>query len=342
MNRNHTFHAALRVGRQLTPGLLLLAIVTMPALAQSQVRDLFADLGVLKDVRHPEDNPSTPAKVALGKRLFFDPRLSGDGKQSCATCHIPALGWADGRALGVGFQGKTLARNTPTVLNSAHYSTMFWDGRAGSLEEQALGPLFNPDEMNTTPEQLAATLANAKDYQQPFQEVFGTSPSVDGAAKALATFQRSLSSSNSPFDRWVRGENDAMTPQAKRGLKLFMGKADCTACHKGPTLSDDKFHNIGVPGSGSKDLGRYAVTKDPEDWGAFRTPGLRNVALTAPYMHDGSQKTLRETVKHYEDFDPNFTNLDPLVEKHHLTEAEIDDIVAFLEALTDPNAKVVP
>lgn len=334
--------SALRFGRRLVPGLLVLCVVSAPALAASEVRELFAGLGLLEPVKHPENNPSTPAKVALGKRLFFDPRLSGDGKQSCASCHIPALGWADGRTTGVGFEGKSLPRNTPTVLNSAHYESMFWDGRAGSLEEQALGPLYNPDEMNTTPEQLAETLASAADYRQPFKEAFGTEPSIDGTAKALAAFQRSLSTTNSPFDRWVRGESDAMTPQAKRGLKLFMGKADCTACHKGPTLSDDKFHNIGVPGSGSKDLGRFAVTRNPEDWGAFRTPGLRNVALTAPYMHDGSQKTLRETVKHYEDFDPHFTNLDPLVEKHHLTEAEIDDLVAFLEALTDPKAKAVP
>lgn len=337
-----TFQSALRFGRKFAPGLLVLSLVAAPALAQSQVRELFAGLGLLEEVKHPEDNPSTPAKVALGKRLFFDPRLSGDGKQSCATCHIPALGWADGRPTGVGFEGKVLSRNTPTVLNSAHYSTFFWDGRASSLEEQALGPLFNPDEMNTTPEKLATTLAKAQDYRQPFQEAFGTEPTVDGAAKALAAFQRALNSSDSPFDRWVRGDRDAMSPAAKRGLRLFMGKADCTACHKGPTLSDDKFHNIGIPGSGTTDKGRFDVTRDPNDLGAFRTPGLRNVALTGPYMHDGSIKTLRETVTHYEDFDPTFPNLDPLVEKHDLTEQEIDDIVAFMEALTDPKATIVP
>ena len=342
MHKSGTFRSVLRHGRKLAPALLVMSLVAAPALAESSVRELFADLGLLKEVKHPENNPATPAKIALGKRLFFDPRLSGDGKQSCATCHIPALGWADGRPTGVGFQGKVLPRNTPTVLNSAHYSSMFWDGRAGSLEEQALGPLYNPDEMNTTPEKLAATLAKAEDYRQPFKEAFGTEPTIDGTAKALAAFQRSLSTTDSPFDRWVRGDKEAMTPPAKRGLKLFMGKADCTACLKGPTLSDDKYHNIGIPGSGTKDLGRYAITKDPDDLGAFRTPGLRNVALTAPYMHDGSLKTLRETVKHYEDFDPTFPNLDPLVEKHHLTEQEIDDIVAFMEALTDPKAKIVP
>lgn len=331
-----------RMGSKLVLPLLGIGLLASPAIAESQVRELFADLGLLKEVKHPADNPTSPAKVALGKRLFFDPRLSGDGKQSCATCHIPALGWADGRPTGIGFQGKVLPRNTPTVLNSAYYQSFFWDGRASSLEEQALGPLYSPDEMNTTPEQLAKTLEDAKDYYEAFQEVYGTKPTIDGAVKAIAAFQRTLTSHDSPFDRWVRGDDDAMSPAAKRGLRLFMGKADCTACHKGPTLSDDKFHNIGVPGSGTTDKGRFDVTKNPEDLGAFRTPGLRNVALTAPYMHDGSIKTLRETVKHYEDFDPNFPNLDPLVEKHDLTEQEIDDIVAFMEALTDPKAKQIP
>jgi len=320
----------------------LVLLVATPAVGAPVLREVFGGLTLLPDVQDPPENPTTPAKVELGKRLFFDPRLSGDGKLACISCHVPGLGWADGRAKGSGFQGKELSRNVPSILNSAYYSGFFHDGRAASLEEQALGPLFNPDEMNATASQVVATLSGIPEYRKRFQDAFGTEPSIEGVGKALAAFERTLVSKNSAFDRWVQGEDDALSPQAKRGLELFTGKADCTACHKGPNFSDDKFHNIGIPGSGTTDKGRFDVTGDPDDLGAFKTPTLRNVALTAPYMHDGSIKTLREAVAHYEEVDLDFPNLDPLIDHWGLTEDEIDDIVVFLESLTGEQVRVDP
>lgn len=325
----------------LTVAVLALLAAT-PAVGAPVLREVFGGLTILPDVESPASNPMTPAKVELGKALFFDPRLSGDGKLACISCHLPALGWADGRAKGIGHQGKELSRNVPTVLNAAYYGDFFHDGRANSLEEQALGPLFNPDEMNATASQVVATLAGIPGYRKQFQEAFGTEPSIEGVGKALAAFERTLISKNSAFDRWVQGEDDALSPQAKRGLELFTGKADCTACHKGPNFTDDKFHNIGIPGSGTTDKGRFEVTGDPDDLGAFKTPSLRNVALTAPYMHDGSLKTLREAVKHYEEVDLDFPNLDPLIDHWGLTDDEVDDIVVFLESLTGEPLKVDP
>lgn len=307
-----------------------------------QVREVFGELGLLPPVEEPASNPGTPAKVELGKILFFDPRLSGDGKLACVSCHVPALGWADGRVTGIGTGGQKLSRNVPTLLNSAYYRGFFHDGRAGSLEEQVLGPLLNPLEMNADPEQVVRTLSGIPEYRKRFQEAFGEEPSVEGVGKALAAFERTLVSKNSAFDRWVQGDDSALSPQAKRGLEVFTGKADCTACHKGPNFSDGEFHNIGVPGSGTLDKGRYDVTRNPNDLGAFKTPSLRNVALTAPYMHNGSIATLREAVKHYEEVDMDFPNLDPLIENWGMTDRDIDDVVAFLESLTGEPVLVQP
>ena len=318
----------------------LILLVATPAIGAPGLREVFGGLSILPEVTSPPSNPLTPAKVELGKALFFDPRLSGDGSLACVSCHVPGLGWADGRAKGVGYQGKELTRNVPSLLNAAYYVGFFHDGRAGTLEEQALGPLFNPDEMNSTASQLVSTLTGISEYRSRFQEAFGAEPSIETVGKALAAFERTLISKDSAFDRWVRGEEDALSPQAKRGLDLFTGKADCTACHKGPNFSDDKFHNIGIPGSGTRDKGRFDVTRDPDDLGAFKTPSLRNVALTAPYMHDGSIKTLREAVKHYEEVDLDFPNLDPLIDHWGLTDEEIDAVVVFLESLTGKPPKV--
>ncbi|MNR87076.1 Cytochrome c551 peroxidase precursor [compost metagenome] len=319
---------------------VLTLFVAAPAVGAPGLREVFGGLSILPEVASPPSNPLTPAKVELGKTLFFDPRLSGDGSLACVSCHVPGLAWADGRAKGVGYQGKELSRNVPSLLNAAYYVGFFHDGRAGTLEEQALGPLFNPDEMNATASQVVSTLTGIPEYRARFQEAFGTEPSVETLGKALAAFERTLISKDSAFDRWVSGEEGALSPQAKRGLDLFTGKADCTACHKGPNFSDDKFHNIGVPGSGTRDKGRFEVTRDPDDLGAFKTPSLRNVALTAPYMHNGSIKTLHEAVKHYEEVDLDFPNLDPLIDHWGLTDEEIDAVVAFLESLTGKPPKV--
>lgn len=300
------------------------------------------DLRPLPAVKHPADNPSTPAKVELGKMLFFDPRLSGDGSLSCASCHMPSQGWGDGRRTGAGFKGKVLDRNTPTVINAAYYKTQFWDGRAPSLEEQATGPMFNPNEMNSTPEKVVTVLNGIPEYRKRFKKVFGAEPSVDRAAAAIAAFERTIVSGPSDFDRYLQGDKTALSASARRGFRVFTRDADCIACHRGPNFTDDKFYNIGVPGSGDKDKGRYAVTHKRKDMGAFKTTGLRDVAVTGPYMHDGSMKNLRAAVKHYEKVELSYPNLSPKIKRWGMTSDDIDDVVEFLKALSGPPIKVAP
>jgi cytochrome c peroxidase len=290
----------------------------------------------------PEENPTTPAKVALGKQLFFDPRLSGDNTMSCATCHLPEKALADGLPLGKGRGGKSLARNTPSLLNTGFYDSYFWDGRAKSLEEQALGPIESPDEMNQDLDELEAELNAVPGYVEQFQEVFGEKPNREGIAKALAAFQRTLITGPSPFDRYLAGEKDALSYSAKRGLELFTGEADCVRCHRGPTLSDGKFYRLGVA---SDDEGRGAVTGEDEDRKKFRTPSLRNVAETGPYMHNGSLKTLTQVVEFYYRGVPSTTpdglplDIEPLVGQSF---SDITELVAFLESLTGKPPEITP
>ena len=249
-----------------------------------------------REVPAPKDNPTTPAKVELGKLLFFDPRLSGDNKMSCATCHVPEKAYGDGLALSPGMGGKLLARNSQTCLNVGFFECFFWDGRAGSLEEQALGPIQSSVEMNQNLDSLEAELAAIPGYVTRFQDVFGTNPNTSGIVKALAAFQRSLIAEPSPFDRFLAGDKDALTDDAKQGFELFRGEAGCVRCHNGPLLSDGKFYRLGVS---STDEGRAMVTKNTADRYRFRTPNLRNIAQTGPYMHDGSLETLDDVVTFY-------------------------------------------
>ncbi|WP_197443130.1 cytochrome-c peroxidase [Lignipirellula cremea] len=290
----------------------------------------------------PNDNPTTPAKVELGKTLFFDPRLSGDNKMSCATCHIPDKAYGDGLALSPGAGGKLLVRNTPTCLNVGFLNRFFWDGRAVSLEEQALGPIQSPVEMNQNLEELEAELAEIPGYVSEFEKVFGTKPRSDGIAKALAAFQRTLVTEPSPFDRYLEGDKDALSDRAKKGLELFQGDAGCIRCHSGPLLSDEEFYRIGVF---SKDEGRAIVTGKKEDRYRFRTPTLRNIAQTGPYMHNGSLKTLESVVTFYYRDIPE-TGRDGLpLDAEALSGqsySEIGLIVEFLKSLTGKTPKVVP
>ncbi len=249
-----------------------------------------------KDVPAPKDNPTTTSKVELGKQLFFDPRLSGDNAMSCATCHLPDKAFGDGLAVSPGVDGKPLARNTQTCLNVGFFKSYFWDGRAGSLEEQALGPIQSPVEMNQNIEELEAELSVIPGYVSEFKTVFGTKPNRDTIAKALAAFQRTLVTGPSLFDRYLGGEEDALSEEAKKGLSLFRGEAGCIACHHGVLLSDGKYYRLGVS---HRDEGRAKVTGNQEDRFRFRTPTLRNIAETGPYMHDGSQKTLQDVVTFY-------------------------------------------
>ena len=289
----------------------------------------------------PADNPATPEKVELGKQLFFDSRLSGDNTMSCATCHLPEKAYADGRARGKGHEGKELTRNVPSLLNAGLYSSYLWDGRAKSLEEQALGPIEAPDEMNQDLDELVRELNAVSGYVDQFQQVFGTKVTRDGVAKALAAFQRTLVSRNSPLDRYLAGDEDALSTEAREGLRLFV-EADCVRCHKGPLLSDGKFYRLGAD---YKDKGRGEVTDERDDLYKFRTPSLRDVALTAPYMHDGSQKTLFEVVEFYYRTVPAAgpeglpLDVQPLLDRSY---SEMPAIVAFLESLTGEPPKITP
>lgn len=289
-----------------------------------------------------DDNPVTPDKVELGKQLFFDSRLSGDNRMSCATCHLPEKAYGDGRTRSQGWDGKPLTRNTPTVMNAGFFSTLFWDGRAASLEEQALFPIQSTAEMNQDLDELVAELAAVPGYVRQFERVFGRSVNVQDIAKALATFQRTLVARNSPFDRYLAGDEDALSDLAREGLELFRGDAGCIRCHHGPLLSDGKYYRLGV---GRGDEGRGAVTNKRDDLFKFRTPSLRDVAETGPYMHDGSLTTLFDVVQFYyrevPARGPNGLELDvePLVGNSF---SEIDAVVAFLKSLSGEQPRITP
>ena len=297
----------------------------------------------LDPVRFPDDNPQTPEKIALGKQLFFDPRLSADGTISCASCHNPELGWSNGLSFAFGIRGQTGGRSAPTVLNAAYSDTQFWDGRAASLEEQAKGPITNPIEMGSNFKQVTRVLKGIPGYVSRFQTVFGSGDiTIDHVAAAIAAFERTLISGNSPFDRYkYAGDRSAMTRAQVRGMKLFRDKdgPNCAKCHRfddfSADLTDFRFHNIGVGSDHpDPDKGREVVTGEAGDRGRFRTPTLRNIARTAPYMHDGRFATLEQVVDFYKKGGVANPNLDPDIRPFELTDREENDLIAFLHALT--------
>lgn len=290
-----------------------------------------APLG-LSPVPVPADNPLTAEKVELGKLLYFDPRLSSDGTISCASCHDPNKGWSNGDQFATGVGGQQGGRNSPTVLNTAYQKFQFWDGRAGSLEEQALGPIQNPIEMNLTLEQAVERLSAIEGYRDRFQQVFGTAVTPEAIGQAIAAFERTVVSGNAPYDQFKAGDTAALSEAAARGMKLFFGKANCSACHAGPNFTDNGFHNLGVNiEAAMPDLGRQVVSGQLGDRGSFKTPTLREIARSAPYMHDGSLKTLEEVVAYYNRGGTNNPQLDEEIFELKLTEQEQADLVAFLK-----------
>lgn len=301
------------------------------------------DIGPLPtSVPVPSANLNYKAKLELGKQLYFDGRLSKNGAISCAFCHNPGTGWADPRQTSIGIGGGVGGRQAPTVLNTAFNHLQFWDGRARSLEEQAIGPIQNPIEMGETHEHVVSKLSKIKGYQQQFRAVFGTDVNLQGIAEAIAAYERTVISTNSAFDKYLAGDAKAMDEAAVRGMALFKGKARCILCHNGPNFTDNQFHNLGVPQVGpmQEDLGRYYVTKAEKDKGAFKTPTLRSIAETAPYMHDGAFKTLDEVVDFLNNGGGANPHLSPLVKPLNLTPEEKADLVAFLKALTGEPIKV--
>ena len=284
----------------------------------------------------PSSNLNYAAKIELGKQLYFDGRLSKNNAISCAFCHNPGTGFADSRQTSIGVGGGIGGRQSPTVYNTAFNHVQFWDGRARSLEEQAIGPIHNPVEMAETHEHVVAKLGKIKGYQQQFRAVFGTDVNLQGIAEAIAAYERTILSTNSAFDKYMMGDQKAMDEAAARGLALFKGKARCILCHNGPNLTDNQFHNLGVPQVGpmKEDLGRYNVTRAEKDKGAFKTPTLRSITETSPYMHDGAFKTLEEVVEFMDQGGGSNPHLSSLVQPLHLTTEEKADLVAFLKALT--------
>lgn len=291
-------------------------------------------LGLEREYELPPEELPSEAEIELGRRLFFDPILSADGQVRCASCHVPSRAYSDGRSTSIGLGGRVGARNAPSVVNRLFGREHFWDGRATRLAEQALGPLLAADEMGNDPETLRARLAQDEGYRREFQRVYGAEPRLSLVARALAAFQFTLVSGDSAFDRWEwGGDAEALDESARRGLRLFRGKARCTLCHTGFHFSDERYHSLGRE---DPDPGRAAVTGEETDRGAFRTPSLRNAALTAPYLHDGSLASLEEVVDFYAGGGGAAAHRSPLIVPLDLDEGERQDLVEFLRSLTGP------
>ncbi len=284
-------------------------------------------------IEHPDGVTPSAAEIVLGKRLFFDPRVSGTGTFSCATCHDPAKGFGDGLAKGHGAHGDQLPRHTPPLYNVGWGAAFFWDGRAATLEQQAIGPITNPIEMDQTAEGLVRNLSAVPAYVTDFAALYRDGISLTNAARAIAAFERTLIVRDTPYDRFRAGDATALTPEQRRGLRLFTGRARCIACHADERFTDDSFHHVGRD---TGDVGRAAVFQGASLTGAFKTPGLRNVALTAPYFHDGGIATLAEVVAYYNRGGDRARGQDPLIRPLHLSADEQSDLVAFLHALTGP------
>jgi cytochrome c peroxidase len=313
------------------------------------------EIGILPPVVHPESNPLNDAKAKLGETLFFDNRLSASGHMACVSCHDPKLGWADGRALGLR-DANPPRRNTPTILNTAFQTALFWDGRAASLEQQAEKTLANPNEMAGSRDGIVRLLAGSDGYRALFAAAFPGRPiEFAGVVEALACFERTIVGGRSRFDNFVRGDPAVLSEQEILGLDLFRRDARCMNCHHSPTFSDGRFHDLGLSfyGRNTEDGGRYAITGDAKDNGRFRTPTLRNVTQTAPYMHTGAfglagvlnmYNAGMPTIKQYgfQRTDPLFPTKSPHLKPLGLNRQDIADLSAFLGSLEEPTQHLWP
>lgn len=313
-----------------------------------QVRKEFQDIGLLPEMTFPKDNPYSKEKEELGRSLFFDEQLSESGKISCATCHRPDKGFADDNMVGIGHNDLEGTRNVMTVLNSGYAKTLFWDGRAATLEEQVKHPIENPVEMNLKMHIALEKVKKNTEYQKEFKKAFGTeSISEDQIFKAIATFERTLVSPKSRFDLFVSGKKDEFSNAEIRGLHLFRTKANCINCHNTPYFSDGQFHNIGLDffSKNKDDMGRYEFTKNPLDKRKFKTPSLRENRFTKPYMHNGEFPEIRNVLMMYnvgmgkenltssQKKDPNFPKKSKMIKRIDLSDDEISDLSAFLRTL---------
>lgn len=326
------------------------------ALVKDAAKEGFRDIGAPDKVVFPDDNPYSDAKRDLGKLLFFDPRLSVSGQIACASCHEPQLSWGDGKQLANGHDRQFGKRNAMTILNTGFYESLFWDGRASSLEDQARFPVQDHLEMNMDLAGMEKRLLAVNGYKALFRKAFGDDKiELDRIFKAIATFERTVVSKPSRFDYFVQGRADALKDEEVLGLHLFRTKAGCINCHNTPNFSDNKFHNDGQTlfGSAQEDLGRYNVTRNREDVGKFRTPSLRDVAFTGPWFHHGNFPTLKDVVLFYHLGNPSpiqkkylgirdslLPQTSPLLEKLHLTDKEIDALIAFMNAISTAPTRV--
>ncbi|WP_343560303.1 cytochrome-c peroxidase [Kiloniella sp. b19] len=344
----------------------LLASLAGPAMAENLRPDALAPLD---PPPAPADNPTTAAKVALGAKLFFDPKVSGNNGMPCSACHLPEAGWAIQDPISFGYPGTTHWRNSQTIVNSAYYGKLFWAGASKSLEGQARSAARGAVAGNGEDDLMEARLAFVPEYRKAFREIFGDEyPLIRNAYRAMAAFQRTLVQTDTPFDNYMRGDDDALSEQQKRGLEVFAGKGNCITCHNGPLLSDEAYYNIGVPPSpiweedplaqitfrfelyakGSTeemyrhtkdDPGLYFRTKQKADKGKFRTPSLRYTKYTYPFMHNGTIETLADVVEFYDrggDTNEFAANKSKLIQPLGLTSGEKEDLVAFLESLSGP------
>ncbi len=284
----------------------------------------------------PFDSRPNKQSIELGRLLFFDKRLSGDGTIACSSCHLPSRAFTDGKAVSNGINGQRGHRNAPTVINRLYGRSFFWDGRARTLTEQTLEPFLSPVEHGLSQHDLLSIIKAIPGYRHLFRKTFGTDVTEDGIATALTHFQWTILSGNSPVDRFdYRGDTAALSAAAQRGFLVFRGKGGCVRCHAGPNYTDEQYHNLGVGWETPHiDLGRYAVTRRPEDIGAFKTPTLREVARTAPYMHDGRFKTLREVVNFYNHGGVNNPHQDSIMRPLFLSDDEREDLEVFLNNLS--------
>ena len=312
------------------------AILTITLLVGSGVRAEERLLGL--DLYRPvaEDNGLTPAKIRLGGKLFRERRLSRDGSLACADCHQPKRAFTDGQAKAVGVFGRQGPRSVPTLINRAWGKAFFWDGRIPNLEQQVVQPILAKLEMDLTLPEAIERLQSSRSYGKDFNRVFNRDPNAEDLARALATYVRTINAGDSPYDRNLFGDRNALTEQQLAGLKLFRGRANCTFCHAGPNLSDEEFHNTGVAWRDGKylDEGRALVTQLDTDRGKFKTPTLREVSRTAPYMHDGSIATLEDVVKFYSEGGRENPNRDIVLQRLNLSDRERADLVSFLRALS--------
>ena len=286
----------------------------------------------------PDHNPLTPGKVALGERLFFDPILSRDQTISCGTCHLPEMAFTDGVPLSIGIEDRLGIRNSPSLVNVAYQRLLFWDGGALTLENQVFAPLQDHNEMDAQLDNILERLNTEPAYKEEFENVFGEEASLRSLTQALAAFQRTIRSGGSRYDRFLEGDQHALSASQQRGLQLFEGKANCTTCHAGFLLTNQAFENNGLAVVHA-DSGRARVTLLPDDYGKFKVPSLRNVALTAPYMHDGRISSLEDVIAHYNHGGTDTVRRHEVIRPLKLSDQEQADLVSFLNALTDVSVR---